>query len=136
MATIEILSADQALANLSNHKLGRIVMHSRDGLEIFPINYVTDRINLSFRTAPGTKLSGIMTNSDVVFEVDHVEANEAWSVVVKGDAEQVRDYSEKCYIDTLDLTPWVPTRKQNYIRITPREISGRSFRLSNQIERY
>ena len=48
MATIEILSADQALANLSNHKLGRIVMHSRDGLEIFPINYVTDRINLYF----------------------------------------------------------------------------------------
>ena len=36
MATIEILSADQALANLSNHKLGRIVMHSRDGLEDLP----------------------------------------------------------------------------------------------------
>ena len=40
-----------------------------DRIEIFPVNYATDRAIVVFRTAPGTMLDTV-TTSKVAFEVD------------------------------------------------------------------
>lgn len=134
--TTEILTPEQSFGHLETQQLGRLVARNHDELEIFPVNYVTDRKNLYFRTAEGTKLSAITLDNNVLFEVDHVADGQAWSVIIKGTAERVLDYTEERYIDNLSLNPWVPTLKYNYVRIVPQEISGRQFQLGEEPERY
>jgi len=51
----------------------------------------------------------------------------AWSVVVKGDAHAADwgdDYNEA---DVAGLRPWVATRKPVFVRVTPSQITGRTF---------
>ncbi|WP_080796936.1 pyridoxamine 5'-phosphate oxidase family protein [Corynebacterium pacaense] len=133
---IRVLGEQEAFELLGSTTLGRIVVRRSDDMDIFPVNYVVDGGNLYFRTAEGNKLFTINLNHDVLFEVDEVKEGTAWSVVIKGNAELVRDSAEIAHADTLDLKPWVPTLKYNYVRITPREVSGRQFELGEEPERY
>lgn len=131
-----VLTEDESYSKLETEKLGRLVVRRSDDMDIFPINYVIDGKNIYFRTAEGNKLFSVGLNNYVLFEVDNSTAYTAWSVVIKGHAEIVRDYSEIQRCDSLPLRPWVPTLKYNYVRIEPKEISGRAFRLGEEPERY
>ena len=66
-------------------------MSIADRPEIFPINFVVDHGTVVFRTAEGTKLAGAVQGDAVAFEADGYERDtgEAWSVVVKGHAEEI-----------------------------------------------
>lgn len=134
---IDALDRDECLAKLRSAELGRIVVRRSDDMDIFPVNYVVDgEGDIFLRTAEGNKLFSINLNNDVLFEADEVSEGHAWSVVVKGRAEILRDLNEIHYADTLPLTPWAPTLKYNYVRITPVEISGRAFQIVPEPERY
>ncbi len=130
------LSEQESRDRLQSVSLGRIVVRRSDEIEIFPVNYVMDEANLYFRTAEGNKLFTINLNHDVLFEVDEVKDGIAWSVVIRGVAGLVQDSKEIQLVDELDLKPWVPTLKYNYVRIAPEQITGRQFQLGEEPERY
>lgn len=133
---VEILNEQEALKKLESLSLGRIVVRRSDDMDIFPVNYVIDEGNIYFRTAEGNKLFSINLNYDVLFEADEVKDGKAWSVVIRGQAELVKDLKEIAHADTLDLKPWIPTLKYNYVRIVPTDVSGRAFVLGEEPERY
>ncbi|APT85367.1 pyridoxamine 5'-phosphate oxidase family protein [Corynebacterium aquilae] len=133
---ITVLDRTDALNRMSEVSLGRIVVRRKDDMDIFPVNYVIDNEIIYLRTAEGNKLFSLALNNDVLFEADHVDNGHAWSVVVKGRAEVLKDAEAIHHADSLPLKPWVPTLKYNYVTITPTEVSGREFDLGEEPERY
>jgi len=96
--------------------------------DIFPINFVVDHGTIVFRTAAGSKLSAASSNR-VAFEVDGYDAatDEAWSVVIKGRAEEIKQLHERIESVDLPLFPWHAAPKSHFVRIVPETISGRRF---------
>jgi uncharacterized protein len=123
------LAVNVCWALLRSHEVGRLAVSIADRPEIFPINYVVDHGTVVFRTAEGTKLAGAIQR-DVAFEADGYEpgTGEAWSVVVKGRAEEIARHE---LLDTADLPlfPWHTAPKQRFVRIVPDEVTGRRFRV-------
>ncbi len=133
---VERLSDQACWDRLAGEALGRLVTHVGEVLDIFPVNYVVDGASLVFRTAEGSKLTELTINDEVLFEVDAHSATDAWSVVVRGRAERLTTNDEVQAADALPLKPWIPTLKYNYVRITPRSLSGRAFARSGEPDRY
>jgi len=82
-----------------------------------------------FRTGEGTKLHAALGDAPVAIEADGVNAETgvAWSVVVKGQAAAVKLTQD--VLDTIGLLlfPWEAGQKDQFIRITPSEVTGRRF---------
>lgn len=137
-SVIEKLSDEEALELLSTKTFGRLVVRRKDDMDLFPVNYVVSEGKVYFRTAEGSKLFTVSLNHDVLFEADFVdqEAQKAWSVIVKGDAEVLTSRADINAADELPLKPWLPTLKYNYVAITPNSISGRRFHLGEEPSRY
>ena len=121
---------------LRSTPMGRLAVSAGGELDIFPVNYLVDDGTLLFRTAPGTKLVELTVHSGVAFEIDGFDDITAWSVVVKGTAARLEHQDEIDRADMLPLTPWIPTLKYRYVRITPTSLSGRSFHRGPEPERY
>jgi uncharacterized protein len=100
--------------------------------DIFPINFVVDHGTIVFRTGAGSKLSAASSNP-VAFEVDGYdsETSEAWSVVIKGRAEEIKQLHESIESMDLPLSPWHGDPKPHFVRIVPETISGRRFHVEN-----
>ena len=124
------LQANACWALLRSHEVGRLAVSIGDRPEIFPVNYVVDHGTVVFRTAEGTKLAGAVQR-DVAFEADGYEpgTGEAWSVVVKGRAEEISRSQELFDTADLPLFPWHAAPKQRFVRIVPDEVTGRRFRV-------
>lgn len=130
------LSEDECWNLLSRGELGRLAV-AVDGVpDIFPVNYVVDGPRVLFRTAPGSKLTDLRTNSTIAFEVDEYDAEFAASVVVKGTAKPMQLQREVDAADALPLTPWIPTLKYRWVRIFPSSITGRRFKRDPEPPRY
>ncbi|MDO5671189.1 MAG: pyridoxamine 5'-phosphate oxidase family protein [Corynebacterium sp.] len=130
------LSTEQSLAYLEDVQPGRIVMRRKEDIEIFPINFVVDGESLYFRTAEGSKLFTLSLNHDVLFEADGLVDGTAWSVIIKGTAEVLQNQEDIDHAETLELKPWAPTLKYNWVRINAEDISGREFEVGEEPERY
>jgi uncharacterized protein len=111
--------------------VGRLAVSISDHPDIFPINYVVDQGMIVFRTAEGTKLAAALLGRAVAFEADGYDAGagDAWSVVVKGHANEVESMDD--YFDALDLPlfPWHAGPKHRFVRIEPIAITGRRFKV-------
>lgn len=130
------LSTEQSLAYLADVQPGRVVMHRKEDIEIFPVNFVVDGEAIYFRTSEGSKLFTLSLNHDVLFEADGLKGETAWSVVVKGSAEVLGKAEDVNHAETLGLKPWAPTLKYNWVRINADSISGREFEIGEEPERY
>lgn len=130
------LSESEAWDRLRENTLARLAVSAAGEVDIFPINYYADGSTILFRTAPGTKLLELTVNSRIALEIDGYTDDEAWSVVLKGTAERIERQSEIDEADLAPLTPWIPTLKYNYVRITPTKITGRRFERAPEPERY
>ena len=93
---VTVLEAHTCWMLLRSSEVGRLAVLVADHPDIFPINYVIDHGTIVFRTAEGTKLAAAVTCPNVAFEADgyEPEAGEAWSVVVKGRAEEIKNMYE------------------------------------------
>jgi nitroimidazol reductase NimA-like FMN-containing flavoprotein (pyridoxamine 5'-phosphate oxidase superfamily) len=133
MSEIKHLGVDTCWDLLRSAHVGRLAVIVAERPEIFPVNHVVDRGTIIFRTADGTKLVGALGGVPVAFEIDGYDeaASEAWSVVVKGHAGEIRQLHD--VIDTVDLPlePWQGGPKHRFIRIEPDEVSGRRFAVSD-----
>lgn len=128
--TLVVLDPDTCWALLAGEEVGRLAVAVAEHPDIFPVNFAVVDGTLVFRTAEGTKLLAIAIGPSVAFEVDGYdpEAGTAWSVVVKGQAEEVPSYEQ---IEDLafPVFPWSATPKSRFVRVVPEEITGRRFRV-------
>jgi uncharacterized protein len=65
---VTVLSEDESWNLLSSMSLGRLVTILGGQPEIFPVNFVTQRRTVLFRTAHGTKLYTAVMSDRVAFE--------------------------------------------------------------------
>lgn len=126
----EILGLSDCWQLLRGVAVGRLALVRGDQPEIFPVNFIVDHASIVFRTRAGTKLA-FSIGRPVAFEADGYDAasGEAWSVVVKGKAWEVRQLHEVLDALSLPLFPWHATPKGHVIRIDPEEVTGRRFRV-------
>lgn len=126
---VTLLTDEQCWELLRAHEFGRLAYHLGDEVHIVPINYAVDHDTLLFRTDEGSKLLGVVMNSDVAFEIDQYDDELARSVVVRGRA-RVLEEDEEHRAENVPLRPWVATPKYNVVEILPKQVTGREFELS------
>lgn len=122
-----LLTEDECWARLADAPYGRIALTAAGEIDIFPINHKTDGRTLVFRTTPGTKLLELTIRKSIAFEVDGYDEREAFSVVVKGRAEEFDSDAEVAAAERLGVQPWEPGEKDRWVRIIPTAVHGRVF---------
>ena len=127
-AETEVLATNQCWELLRASVVGRLAVTVDGDPDIFPVNPVVDHGTIVFRTAAGTKLAATK-GRNVAFEVDgyDIETAHAWSVVVKGRAQEIWEAEETLRALRLPLFPWQPGRKPRFVRIEPLSVTGRRF---------
>ncbi|WP_166906991.1 pyridoxamine 5'-phosphate oxidase family protein [Mycobacterium sp. DL440] len=124
---VSVLGEDECWHLLSSVTLGRLVATMGTRLEIFPVNFVVQHRTVLFRTAEGTKLVSALFNDRVLFEVDDHNVSGGWSVIVRGEPRLLEAPDEIAEAESGQLLSWIVTTKRRYVRIQPKEISGRRF---------
>jgi nitroimidazol reductase NimA-like FMN-containing flavoprotein (pyridoxamine 5'-phosphate oxidase superfamily) len=127
--TVEELSESACWALLRTTSVARMAVWVDDHPDIFPINFAVDHGTVVFRSKAGTKVAAALSESPVALEADGFddETRKAWSVVIRGNAEEIRAGAE--LMDTVDLPlfPWQAGEKGRFIRIVPTTTTGRRF---------
>ena len=98
--------------------------------EIFPVNFVTQRRTVLFRTAQGTKLYSAVMGGSVAFEADYHDPplTYGWSVIIKGRAHVLSANADILDAEEAPLRQWIATLKPIYVRVIASEITGRRFK--------
>lgn len=125
---VTVLSEDECWDLLSSAALGRFVVVTDGRAEIFPVNFVTQRRTLLFRTAPGTKLYRAVMSDQIAFETDGHTDVEGWSVIIQGRAHLLTATAEILDAEEAPLMPWPATVKPHFVRVIGMEITGRRFK--------
>lgn len=125
-----LLTPGECWERLTRAPYGRIAAAAAGQVDIFPVNHKVDDGIIVFRTAAGTKLLELTIHNGIAFEVDGLEADEAFSVVVKGTAEEFDRDDDVREAESLGVQPWAPEEKDRWVRIVPESIQGRAFMLS------
>jgi hypothetical protein len=132
-STVEELSESVCWALLRTGSVGRLAVWVDGHPDIFPLNYAVDHGTVVFRSGAGTKVSAALSDSPVAMEADGYdpETAQAWSVVIRGNAEEISGGQD--LIDTVDLPlfPWQAGDKERFIRIVPTTTSGRRFPIAD-----
>jgi len=126
------LTEDECWQRIAEAPFGRVAAAAAGEVDIFPVNHAVDSHGadartIVFRTSAGTKLLELTIHSGVAFEVDGFTDTDAFSVVVKGTAEEFDRRGEVQAAEKLGVTPWAPEEKTRWVRITPTEVNGRTF---------
>jgi|SRR5271166_5260 len=124
----EELSRAQCLSLLREESVGRVGLSVGALPAIFPVNFAMDGEDIVFRTGPGTKFDAALRNNVVAFEIDGIDRDTAtgWSVLAQGTACQIHDGSPEIrQAMKLDLDPWVPGGRFNFVRIPTQLLTGR-----------
>jgi len=129
---LQVLPDSECVLLLRANDLGRIGLVDRDARPlIFPVNYFFEDGVIAFRTSPGSKLE-LAPGAEVCFEVDgwDEETRIGWSVLVKGVAHDITHPRgmPTGRMHFLPVHPRAPGRREHWIGIWTREISGRRFR--------
>jgi uncharacterized protein len=129
---VEQLTVAQSERLLKTSDVGRVAAVLGGRPEIFPVNYAFDRGIVVFRLAAGEALERAWSTR-VAFEVDRLDTKEgvAWSVVVKGTAQDITKAIDKLSekLRRLAIHPYAPGPHDEWTAIYAHEISGRRFRL-------
>ena len=135
--TADHLTSSECWAYVRQARFGRLAVIVDGHPEIFPVNFAVDRGTVVFRTAAGTKLAGALSGHPVAFEIDGYDdtLSSAWSVVLKGRASLLEDFSELLDSEDLPLFPWQSGTKNAFVRIEPEMTAGRRFLISNAARR-
>lgn len=124
---ITVIGEDTCWGYLVTAEVGRLATSGQTQPEIFPVNYVVDGPSIVFRTAEGSKLEDILRSNAAAFEADGWTNDGGWSVVLRGRAGVITDPDELARCAKMGLRPWIPTVKNNWVRIQPDSITGRTF---------
>ena len=122
----DALPVSECWALLRQGVIGRLAVVVDGEPDIFPINYAVDHGTIVFRSDAGRKLRGAV-GLPVAFEIDGYELKDiaAWSVVIRGEATEIRDTDESIAAMDLPTYPWQDGAKAHYVRIVPSVTTGR-----------
>jgi len=131
---VEALSRVECLQLLAEVKLGRVGVSIGALPAILPVNYVLLGEDIVFRTGTGTKLNAALMGTVVAFEIDAADSNcgKAWSVLVVGRSEPIRDPATLDQVARLSLASWAPGPHDHVVRISAHDITGRRFDYAGQ----
>jgi uncharacterized protein len=124
------LTADECWDLLSQAQVGRLAYRLVDEIHLVPVNFVVEDRAILFRTAAGNKLLAAELESEVAFEIDWIGEDTAWSVMVRGHLRHVDEEEEDHRLAGLQLRPWVPSLRYDYLELAPAVVTGRRFLLS------
>ena len=124
------LSRAECLRLLGSCHFGRLGLTTDQSTPIIrPLNYLFDEPSQSvvFRTAPGTKLSGLLRSTQAAFEIDGIDPTDhtGWSVIIIGATEEITGTNEIRRLENAGLDAWAPGDRTRWVRIRARTISGR-----------
>ena len=111
--------------------VGRIAFGTPSGPVVVPVNFAVLADTLVVRTAEGTVIDG-HADEQVALEVDHIDEalGQGWSVLVRGPAHRVAHPAELHHLqEDAAVWPWAGGEREVYVRIVPREITGRRIEL-------
>jgi uncharacterized protein len=124
--TLEVMNSSECVARLAAHHLGRVAVILSGRPLIFPVAYAYANSAILFRLDPGSKVS-VARNQHVAFEIDGIDGDSAWSVLVVGIAEVVEQPFDASRVADLELDAWDPGPAQYWVQIRG-VISGRHLR--------
>ena len=124
---LEVLDRAECFRLLGLNGVGRVAVVDGGNPVILPVNYVVDREEVLFRTAPGTKLDAAVRTQRIAFQIDSADPmyHTGWSVLVIGRCEEVTDPARREEIERLPLRPWAAGAKDHIIAIQAEQVSGR-----------
>ena len=111
--------------------VGRIAFGTLSGPVVVPVNFAVLAGTIVIRTAEGTVIDG-HADEQVALEVDHIDEAlcQGWSVLVRGPAHRVAHPAELRRLqEDAVLWPWPGGEREVYVRIIPRDITGRRIEL-------
>lgn len=128
---------DQAecLRLLQSGVFGRVAVSTPTGPHIVPVNYSVVNDLIVFRTTPYSILGTYGRDTQMAFEVDHVDYEYAtgWSVIARGRGEAITDSRELDEItSSWPPRPWASGQRNAYFGIRWTELTGR--RLGGSID--
>jgi uncharacterized protein len=123
---LEELDRDECVRLLARSSLGRLGVVVDGRPFVFPVNFTLDGAAVVFRSDEGTKVHAAR-KGPVAFECDGIDAtyHGGWSVLLLGEAEQVRNPVEVARLERLPLSPWCPGPKPIWLRLRASSITGR-----------
>ena len=124
------LDERECWAKLGETGIGRVAMCTPRGPIILPVNYLADSGSVIVRTAPYTQLAAHL-QENLAFEVDDLEPEmrRGWSVLIVGPAAAIDDPDELAEARPQQrLDAWAPGSRNLFIRVSPREVTGREIR--------
>jgi uncharacterized protein len=132
---MEHLAESECVELLKRHHFGRVAfVEPAGGMPvIMPVNYLMDAESVVLRTDPNSKLGNALQAATVAFEIDGIDDRErtGWSVVITGTAQEVVDPAELDDLRRTPLLPWAPGDRSQYVRITPRLVTGRCISVAD-----
>ncbi|HEX6419478.1 MAG TPA: pyridoxamine 5'-phosphate oxidase family protein [Acidimicrobiales bacterium] len=124
---VEHIGVEECWRLLAAEPVGRVGVINDSAPEVYPVNHLVDGHTLLFRTDPGGVLRAIDRSPAVCFQVDGIDraAETGWSVLVKGRGVEVIDPDELDRLAAVPLRYWSIGSKAHWVRIQPREVTGR-----------
>ncbi len=128
--SLERLSADECEKLIAPGGVGRFVYLNRDGPVAVPVNFRVLDGDIVFRTDSNATVLAASSEEQVSFEVDHLDdaLTEGWSVLLTGDARVIVDPQEIGEARSLGIAPWAGGERRTYVRLAPRQVTGRRIR--------
>ena len=127
---IDVLDREACRSLIAPGGVGRIVFTEARGPVALPVNYRMLGEDIVFRTAATSALRRALKHEQVSFEVDFLDdaLAEGWSVLVSGSGDLIVDPVRLQSALKSGVTPWANGKRDDFICIEPREITGRRIR--------
>lgn len=127
-----VLDEEACLDRLRGVAIGRVAFPLAGHTLVLPVTFALDgRTGIVFRTGRGSKLSRAEREvGDVAFEADDFDraTRTGWSVLVRGEMDEVLELTEIARLEGLPLHPWADeVSRPRWIRIAIERISGREI---------
>ncbi|MDO5634826.1 MAG: pyridoxamine 5'-phosphate oxidase family protein [Micrococcus sp.] len=130
------LNEEQCWKLLSRTHHARLGLSFQGEVDIIPVNIAVKDRAVYFRTAPGSKLAELTVNPRVAVQADGILSDQAWAVLGHGTAERLESEADIAEAEALGITPWVPTLKDFFVRISLDSVTGRHFQFGTHPERH
>ena len=124
---LESLDDAECRRLLASCHLGRVGLIDQGDPVVVPVHYLFHEGAVIFQTAVGGLLDPANASTAMAFEIDATDAvfHSGWSVLVRGIAEGITDRESIARLCVLPLRPWVSRDHHRWVRLWPREITGR-----------
>jgi transcriptional regulator with XRE-family HTH domain len=131
-SALEDLAPDQCQVYIAAGGVGRFLYDDDTrGPVAVPVNYKMDGNDVIFRTGSTQLAAEATSHKNVSFDVDHLDdaLGEGWSVLLSGTASVITDSSELAKAHALGIEPWAGGDRDTYIRLVPKQVTGRRIRV-------